>query len=131
MATNPTRLRTVAESCRQDRQALLQTRLLGRGGPVTSASDFRQVRLAARGDVEAFAELYERGFRCAWAFAARVCPERDAAEALAEAVLTRAFSSLARFGGEKSWPAWLGAIAQEAFAERSESAGATARQARR
>ena len=80
---------------------------------MADAIDAEQVRLAARGDVDAFAQLYERGFRCVWAFAACHCRDRDTAEALTEAVLTRAFSALGSFPCAVSWPAWLGAIAQE------------------
>lgn len=85
---------------------------------MSSAVDLRRVRRAARGDVEAFAVLYEGGFRCAWGFAARRCGERSAAEALTETVLTQAFASLSCFPGGASWPAWLGAIAADCVADR-------------
>ena len=95
------------------------------------AVDLEQVRLAAQGDVDAFAGLYERGFRCAWAFATCHGTSREAAEALAEAILTRAFATLGCFSGAVSWPAWLGAIAREVWAESGERPRASARHARR
>jgi len=87
--------------------------------------------LARRGDVDAFAELYERGFRCAWAFSMRVHSNRVAAETLTEAILSRAFAGLARFGGEVSWPGWLGAIAEEVLAEGGREAARQAGHIRR
>ena len=75
--------------------------------------DLERVRLAVRGDAGAFAELYELGFRCVWAFAARAGGSREAAEDLTEAVLTRAFESLGGFEGTETWCAWLGAIARQ------------------
>jgi DNA-directed RNA polymerase specialized sigma24 family protein len=70
--------------------------------------------------VHAFAGLYETGFRCAWAFAVREGADREEAEAITEAILTRAFATLRAFSGAVSWPAWLGAIAHEVSEERRE-----------
>jgi DNA-directed RNA polymerase specialized sigma24 family protein len=97
---------------------------------VPKAADLAQVRLAAAGNVDAFAGLYERGFRCAWAFSTRHCAGRDAAEALTEAILTRAFATLARFSEAASWPAWLGGIAAELWAETCAAPAAAAGRAR-
>jgi len=86
--------------------------------------DFERVLLATKGDVDAFAGLYDQGLRCVWAFAVRQCRSREKAEALTEAILTRAFTTLESFSGAVSWPAWLGVIAREVWAEGSDSPGA-------
>lgn len=92
---------------------------------MANAVDLERVLLATKGDVEAFSDLYEQALRCVWAFAARQCGGREKAEALTEAILTRAFASLGSFGGGVSWPAWLGALAREVWAEGSDSPGAS------
>ena len=98
---------------------------------MTHAVDLEEVQLAARGDVDAFASLYERGFRCVWAFVARRAASREAAEEFAEAILERAFAGLGCFSGAVSWAAWLGAIAKEVLAEAGEGPIASAHDARR
>ena len=52
---------------------------------MTHAVDLEEVQLAARGDADAFASLYERDVRCVWAFVTRRAASREAAEELAEA----------------------------------------------
>jgi len=77
------------------------------------AEDLDQVRRALRGDVDAFGDLFERGFRCAWSFSTRQRAERCGAEALTEGILTRGFAALRGYSGEVSWPSWLGSFAAE------------------
>jgi len=76
-----------------------------------------EVKRAMGGDPHAFALLYEDGLRRVWAFAARRCATREAAEAITEAILTRAFATLSCFTGALSWPVWLGALAAELWQE--------------
>jgi hypothetical protein len=80
-----------------------------RGG--ASAHDLTAAR-------EAFEALYAESFERVWAFATRCSGDRAAAEALAAAVLARAFALPEGAPAHLSWARWLFAIACDEAQER-------------
>jgi DNA-directed RNA polymerase specialized sigma24 family protein len=90
------------------------------------ACDGERVRRALAGDRAAFDRLHDEGFALVWAFCARRAQGRDAAEALATAILTRAWQRLAevpaRVEGELDWRLWLFAVARGMASTGNESA---------
>ena len=76
--------------------------------------------LAARiagGDVEAFAELYDRYFHDLYDFAARSLRDRDAAADVVQSTFTKAWMSLRKGNAIRNPKAWLFAIARNSVVD--------------
>ena len=67
---------------------------------------------SARGDLDAFAELYERHFAALYDFAFRTVRDRDFAADVVQDTFTKAWQGLAKSSPVKNAKAWLYAIAR-------------------
>jgi RNA polymerase sigma-70 factor (ECF subfamily) len=72
----------------------------------------RLTRLAAAGDVEAFAGLYERFRRPVWGLCWRLLGSREAADDAASEVFLKAQQAIMSYDATHPFPAWLMSIAR-------------------
>jgi len=79
-------------------------------------TDTDLARRALRGDLEAFARIFDASLPCVWSYATRHARRRAAAEHLAERILCRVFLELDRYNGEVPFAAWLLALCKETSA---------------
>ncbi|MDO8589279.1 MAG: sigma-70 family RNA polymerase sigma factor [Armatimonadota bacterium] len=73
--------------------------------------DIELVKLCAKGDVDAYAELVSRHQRAVYGIVSRMVQRRDDVDDLVQDVFVLAYRSIGSFRGDSSFSTWLGAIA--------------------
>ena len=82
-------------------------RPLGMREPVQNTDDARAIRRAARGDVDAFEELYHAHIGRVYALCLRLSGDPDRAEDLAQDVFVRLWQRIDTFEGRSAFSSWL------------------------
>ena len=80
--------------------------------PLAERSDDQLGALAAQGDEQAFAELYQRYFRGLYDFTLRTLRDRDAASDVVQSTFVKAWAALRSPKGVENVKAWLYAVAR-------------------
>jgi RNA polymerase sigma-70 factor (ECF subfamily) len=74
---------------------------------VKQAKDFALTQRAAKGDMQSFAELFERHNRRVYSLCLRMTQNQSEAEDLAQEVFVQLFRKIGSFRGESAFTTWL------------------------